>query len=116
MDRVITLTSVAAQKIKAFIQNEGYGTQSTGIGVKAQEDANGRIIYDLELVDIHGKDHLIVEEKGVRLYLDPDSAKHLEGSKIDYINTDDGSGFVIINPNVSCGCGPDCGCQSGKKK
>lgn len=116
LGKIVTITRGAAEKFKAFIVREGNGNQSCGIKVKAREDANGRIIYDLEFETTRGKDDLIIEGKGVKLYLEPESVRHLEGSKIDYIETRESSGFTILNPNFSCGCGPDCGCQAGKKE
>jgi iron-sulfur cluster assembly accessory protein len=43
----------------------------------------------------------------IRILIDPQSAKYLEGSKIDYVEDLRGAGFVIENPNAkgSCGCG-----------
>ena len=43
----------------------------------------------------------------IRVLIDPQSAKYLEGAKIDYVDDSRGAGFVIENPNAkgSCGCG-----------
>ena len=43
----------------------------------------------------------------IDILLDPQSAKYLNGARIDYVEDYKGTGFVIDNPNTtgSCGCG-----------
>ncbi len=43
----------------------------------------------------------------IDILLDPQSAKYLNGSRIDYVEDYKGTGFIIENPNTtgSCGCG-----------
>jgi iron-sulfur cluster assembly protein len=49
----------------------------------------------------------IVAIKGVRLFVDPFSARYLEGARIDYQNTLMDTGFRVDNPNATtlCACG-----------
>jgi iron-sulfur cluster insertion protein len=50
----------------------------------------------------------VIEDKGIRVYIDKMSAQYLAGSEIDFVdNNMMGAGFAIKNPNVksSCGCG-----------
>jgi iron-sulfur cluster assembly protein len=48
---------------------------------------------------------------GVKVYMDPVSAMHLEGTTVDYVTSLMGSGFKFINPNATktCGCGSSFG-------
>ena len=54
-----------------------------------------------------GKDDIIVEQHGVKLFIDKKSAGHLVGTTIDFVDSLQGSGFKIDNPNATstCGCG-----------
>jgi iron-sulfur cluster assembly accessory protein len=58
-------------------------------------------------------DDTVVESAGLKILLDPDTAQILEGSKIDYLETLERSGFAIVNPNMQTGgggCGGGCAC------
>jgi iron-sulfur cluster assembly protein len=49
----------------------------------------------------------VVEQNGVKLFIDPTSLMYLGGASIDYIDSLMGGGFKIENPNAvsACGCG-----------
>ena len=53
------------------------------------------------------EDDIISEFDGIRVLVDPDSARYIEGSSIDYHEGLMGAGFTVDNPNAvsSCGCG-----------
>jgi iron-sulfur cluster assembly protein len=71
----------------------------------------------------------VVEQGGVRLFIDPTSIMYMAGASIDFVDSLMGGGFKIENPNAvsSCGCGhsfrtkdsgstdedADAGCGSG---
>ena len=49
----------------------------------------------------------VIEESGVRILVDADSARYVGGAEIDYVEDLMKSGFTIYNPNAtqSCACG-----------
>lgn len=49
----------------------------------------------------------VIEQEGVRLFVDPTSMMYLAGASIDYVESLMGGGFKIENPNAvsACGCG-----------
>jgi iron-sulfur cluster assembly protein len=49
----------------------------------------------------------VIEQEGVKIFIDPTSMMYLSGSTIDYIDNLMGGGFHIENPNAvaTCGCG-----------
>lgn len=53
------------------------------------------------------EDDIVIEQFGVRILVDPESARYLEGAEIDYVDDIMKSGFSIYNPNAvkSCACG-----------
>ena len=65
------------------------------------------LTYGMSLEDKDSQDDIIIETEGLKLFIDPFSAKYLQGSSIDYVESLESSGFKINNPNVSstCACG-----------
>jgi iron-sulfur cluster assembly protein len=47
----------------------------------------------------------IVDQNGVRLFIDPTSLMYLGGASIDFVDSLMGGGFKIENPNAVSGCG-----------
>ena len=63
--------------------------------------------YSLNIEEESRQGDFILDEKGVRLFVDMFSAQYLNGVEIDYVTGVMGSGFTFKNPNAtgSCGCG-----------
>ena len=49
----------------------------------------------------------VIESNGVKLLVDPISARYLRGAEVDFVDNVTGGGFTIKNPNAksTCGCG-----------
>ena len=54
---------------------------------------------------------IVIEEKGVKLFMNPESIAFMKGSTVDYVDSLTNAGFKINNPNVktTCGCGHSVG-------
>jgi len=54
-----------------------------------------------------GEDDTLVEKGGVTVIVDPQSAPLLNGAEVNYVDSIQGSGFAVKNPNAktTCGCG-----------
>ena len=50
-------------------------------------------------------DDLVIDQEGIRVFVDPFSAQYLNGVTIDYVSSMQGSGFTFKNPNSTGGCG-----------
>ena len=106
---ILTLTDKAAQKVKAMLEKEnkkGYGLR---IGV-SMGGCSG-YMYEIALEKSpNQKDH-VFEDKGVKIFVNPESIAFMKGSTVDYVESLQNSGFKINNPNVtrSCGCGHSVG-------
>ena len=63
--------------------------------------------YGMALAAEAEADDTQIESEGVRIVVDPDSARLLNGAEIDYVEDLMKSGFTIYNPNAtaSCACG-----------
>ena len=47
----------------------------------------------------------VVNQNGVRLFIDPTSMMYLAGASVDFVDSLMGGGFKIENPNSTSGCG-----------
>ena len=63
--------------------------------------------YEFALEDAPAPDDLVIEGKGQKVLVDPESLPFLEGSVIDFKNELIGARFAVENPNATstCGCG-----------
>lgn len=103
--KLVTITDKAAKKVKEFIGNEG--KQVAGLRVYVAGGGCSGLTYGMMLEESPSDEDIVVEESGLKIFLDPASAKYLKGSSIDYLETIEASGFKINNPNVvsTCACG-----------
>ncbi len=101
---MITLTDNATKHIKT-IQNE---QDANGKPLRVYVEAGGcsGMEYGMAFDDKKADDE-VVRHDGVEVVIDPMSANFLKDSVIDYVDSLQGSGFQIKNPNVhsTCGCG-----------
>ena len=109
---MITVTPLAADKLKAILEEEGQPSGS--LRVIVVPNGNGAQ-YMMAIEEEAKVDDLVVHENGVRVLVDSASMPLLQGAEIDYIDSLMRSGFVIHNPNVAasehaCACGGNCGC------
>lgn len=101
---MVQLTEAASSKVKTFTnQSPDYQGKDFRIFV---ESGNCGFSYGFTFDEAKSDDE-VNEAGGIRVVLDPLSAKYLNGAKIDYVEDMRGAGFVIDNPNTkgSCGCG-----------
>jgi iron-sulfur cluster assembly protein len=103
-DELVTLTPSAAAKIRELMAEE---TDVSVLRVAIEGGGCSGFQYGLGFDrGVQEGDHEL-ECEGVRVVVDPFSAPYLRGSKVDYLETIQESGFKIDNPNAvaSCGCG-----------
>jgi len=101
----ISFTIEAIQALKDAMESEDLEPEHTlRVGLRGGGCAGFE--YVLDFTGPKENDY-IMNFDGVRVYLDPMSAMHLEGTKIDYVTSLMGMGFKFINPNAkkTCGCG-----------
>ena len=102
---MITLTAIAADKVKALLTQRG----TPGIGLRLGVRGGGCSgnSYYMEFCDAESPGDEVLEEHGVRMYVDLKSMVLLGGTEIDYVEGLMGAGFKFNNPNVkhSCSCG-----------
>ncbi len=103
--KVVTLTDAAAERVKAIMARSETPVAGLRVGVKKGGCAG--MEYTMEYAAEASPMDEIVEEKGVRLLIDPSAILFLLGTEMDYRSDKLKSGFVFSNPNQTsaCGCG-----------
>ena len=101
---VVTLTDVAAEKVRGFIDSQE--AEDVGLRVGVRGGGCSGFQYALALDNQKDDDH-VFDYEGIRLIVDPASMRYVDGSTVDYTESLMGAGFQVNNPNVvaACGCG-----------
>jgi iron-sulfur cluster insertion protein len=102
---MITITELAATKVKEISSSEGLEGQ--GLRLRVIGGGCAGFQYDLYFEEAVTEFDEQFECNGIKLFIDPLSFQYLDGTEIDYVESTHGSGFKFGNPNVSstCGCG-----------
>ena len=104
-EKVIKLTDTAANRIKEIMSNADSKTIGVRVGVKSGGCAG--MSYIMEYAKDKKKNDEVIEEKGVKVFIDPAAIIYLLGTEMDYKKNKFSSEFVFKNPNETerCGCG-----------
>ena len=104
-EQVIRLSDNAVSKIKEIMSQAENSTIGVRIGVKTGGCAG--MSYIMEYANEIKPNEEIIEEKGVKVLIDPKAIMYLLGTEMDYKKEKFSSQFVFINPNETerCGCG-----------
>ena len=103
--QVMSVTPLAAERVKALIDGRGKPTAGIRIGVRSKGCSG--MSYTLEFADKQEPMDEVVETAGIKLLIDPKASLFLIGTEMDYEEEKLKSGFVFKNPNEKgrCGCG-----------
>lgn len=102
---MITLTDAAAERVKALVAKGDDGVVGLRVGISTRGCSG--LSYKVEYAKEQRRFEDVVEDKGVRIFIDPTAVMFLLGSEMDYVEDKFQSGFVFNNPNEKgrCGCG-----------
>jgi iron-sulfur cluster assembly protein len=112
--KVMTLTDAAAARALEMMANADRREAMLRVGVKNGGCAG--MSYTMDWTDsVDPRDELI-EDKGVRIVIDPKAVLFLLGTEMDFETTKLSSGFVFRNPNQTsaCGCGESVAIEPAK--
>ncbi len=101
---MLTLTPVAIQKVKSILAERG---EEAGLRIAVVGGGCSGFQYQMTLDKEANVDDSVIEQDGLRVFVDSRSLLYLNGTKVDYVESLTGSGFKFENPNAkgSCGCG-----------
>ncbi|MEA2906761.1 MAG: iron-sulfur cluster assembly protein [Alphaproteobacteria bacterium] len=103
--QVIRLTDAAADRVKYVMANAAKPVVGVRVGVKNGGCAG--MTYTMEYAEAIAPADEVVEDKGVRVLIDPKAILFLIGTEMDYKFEKLSAQFVFNNPNQTsaCGCG-----------
>ena len=105
----ISISKEAADHVRDFSKVEGRPNANIRVGVKGGGCSG--LTYVLDLVEEPMEDDKVLEEHGLKLFVDRKSYVFLAGTILEYSGGLNGKGFVFNNPNAktTCGCGTSFG-------
>jgi iron-sulfur cluster assembly protein len=103
--KVMTLSDAAANRVKDIIAKSDKPIAGVRVGVKNGGCAG--MSYTMEYAEQIQPLDEVVEDKGVKVLIDPKAVLFLLGTEMDFQTTKLSSQFVFNNPNQTsaCGCG-----------
>lgn len=103
---MITLTDKGADKVREFLSGQAAAADTAGLRVGVRGGGCSGFQYALAFDEQRDGDS-VFEDKGIRLLVDRSSLPYVQGSTIDFVESFQGAGFKVDNPNVvaACGCG-----------
>ena len=105
MNQIIKLSDNAANRIKEIMSV--VETNSVGVRVAVKSGGCAGMSYVMEYAKEINPNDEVIEDKGVKVFVDAAAVMYLLGTEMDYKKEQFSSSFVFNNPNESerCGCG-----------
>ena len=103
--QIVRLTDAAATRIRKIIADaEG---RYAGVRVGVANGGCAGMSYTMDYAEGAGPLDEVIEDKGVRIFVDPKAVMFLLGTEMDFARDKLSSRFVFLNPNQTdaCGCG-----------
>ena len=103
-DKLI-ITEKAAENLKEILKSKN--KQGSGLRIQVIPGGCSGHQYAFDFEDKAHNDDTVIDISGVKFYVDAESIQLLRGAKVDYVDSLQGAGFKISNPNAehTCGCG-----------
>lgn len=101
----VKITEKALGKLKEILSQQN--KLDHGLRIKVVTGGCAGFMYEFSLEKQSSANDKVIEETGVKFFLDLQSFQMLKGAKIDYVDSLQGAGFRVTNPNAAstCGCG-----------
>ena len=103
--KAIRLSDAAAARIREIMANAEGKYQGVRVGVENGGCAG--MSYTMDYAETAQPFEEVVEDKGVKVFIDPKAIMFLIGTEMDFVQEKFGARFVFNNPNqtAACGCG-----------
>jgi iron-sulfur cluster assembly protein len=104
MKQIIKLSDKAATRIKEVLSND---KNSVGVRIAVKSGGCAGMEYVMEYAKVSKPEDEVIEDKGVKVFVDPAAVMYLLGTEMDFKEEEFSSSFVFKNPNETerCGCG-----------
>ncbi len=102
---MINLTETAVSKVQEILATQD--PKPAGLRISVVGGGCSGFSYSMAFENSPGLLDKIYDFSGLKVYVDQASLLYLDGARVDYVETLEGSGFKFDNPNVrsTCGCG-----------
>ena len=103
-EMAISLTQAAAERVKTFIASRGKGL---GLRLGVRKTGCSGFAYVVNYADDSAASDLVFEDRGVKVFVDPESLPLINGTTVDFVKQGLNEAFRFHNPNIKgeCGCG-----------
>jgi len=100
----ITLTENAANRVRTFLSGRGEGI---GLRLGIKKTGCSGFAYVVNFADEIGEDDVVFDEAGIKVVVDRESLRYIDGTEIDFVRDGLNEAFSFRNPNAvgECGCG-----------
>lgn len=101
----LQVTDKAISKVKEIWKSQK--KEGVGIRIDVEECGCASYKYNLSFEKKASKDDEVIEVEGVKFYIQKENFEKLKGATVDYVDTLQGAGFKVNNPNTKsiCNCG-----------
>jgi iron-sulfur cluster assembly accessory protein len=99
------LSPKAAEMVRTIMKNEG--KENAGLRVTVMPGGCAGYSYGLDFAEAANADDITLESEGVKIFINEDVEPLVHGAKLDFVESLQGAGFVLDNPQATshCGCG-----------
>jgi iron-sulfur cluster assembly protein len=100
----VSLTPSAAERVRSFLEKRGSGV---GLRLGVKKTGCSGFAYVVNYADEVAPSDVVFEDQGVKVIVDSDSLRYVDGTEIDFVRQGLNEAFKFRNPNVrgECGCG-----------
>jgi len=100
----VLLTDSARERVSSFLRTRGHGV---GLRLGVKKTGCSGFAYVVNYADDIDADDVVFEQGGVKVIVDPESLRMIDGTEVDFVREGLNEAFKFRNPNVKgeCGCG-----------
>ena len=100
----ISITESAAERVSSYLRKRGQGV---GLRLGVKSTGCSGYSYVINYADSVGGKDVVFEDRGVKIVVDPEALKLIDGTEVDFVKNGLNEAFSFKNPNVTgeCGCG-----------
>ena len=101
----VRLTEAAAARLKEIM--DGADGKYLGVRVGVSNGGCAGMSYNMAYAETQEQYDEVIEDRGVKIFIDPKAIMFLIGTELDFVTEKLGSRFMFNNPNqtAACGCG-----------